>query len=1347
MKIEASHRLEVYVLLAVLVVDVLFASMTAYFLINSRAHYRDGLNAGMHNVGQLLEQRIADKARLIDNAVVRVDRELSRQMAGGGVDVERLELLLASEQSGLPEINAIRVTDADGLVRWGKGVGPGTIGASYADRAFFHRHRANPGQGLIITEPLQGKVSGQWVIAFTRCYRTPEGAFAGVVSAAVPVQTFGALLEPLSLGKSGTMVMRSAEMGLIARFPPIQGPEGQPGNTMVSPEFIRVATSGEAIATFHSARTPDGVERTYAFHRVSGWPFTVAVGMVDAEYWGHWQSQVIWATALVAVFFVATWILAWKGSQRLRERAAREEAQREQVSLRRILIEQSRDGIVVLDHAGKVWEANQRFADMLGYSPEEAQNLSVWDWDAQWSREQLLEMVKRCDPTGDFLETRHRRKDGEVFDVEISSNGVDFGGAKMVFCVCRDATERKRAERTIRENEQRLRTLIHSTPDFICFKDGQGRWLEANNALLGLFALAGVEYRGKTNAELADLTAPFCRPSLISCQITDELAWRRGLLHRGEEVIPRADGAANTYDVIKVPIFEADGSRKALVVLGRDITERKRAEQELEKESLRRRLLFEQSPDGILIVDLESKRFVDFNAAAHTRLGYSREEFARLAVSDVDAVETPEEAAARHAAALRDGSVDFETCQRTQQGEIRHVHVTTQVLDVLGKSSLYCVWRDITERKRAETALRESEARMRAITDSAKEAIIMMDAAGLISYWNPAAERIFGFAREEAMGVNLHRLIAPQRYLHAYEAAYARFRRTGQSNSVQDAAIELQACCKDGREISVELSIAPLSLQEGWQTLGIVRDVTERKRTEEALRESEERFRTLHNASFGGILIHDQGRVLDCNQGASDLTGFSVDELVGMDGLLLVAPDWRDLVRSNIERQSEQPYDVEGIRKDGTVYPLNIRGAAIPYKGRLVRVTEFRDITERKRAEAERKSLQAQLIQAQKMEAIGTLAGGIAHDFNNILGAVLGYAEMARDGSPAGSDVAKDLDRVLEAGHRAASLVKQILAFSRQIDTECIRVEPARIIKEAIHLLRSSLPSTIVISQQLDGATKAIFADPTQFHQIVMNLCTNAFHAMEQTGGTLEIALSECVLSARDLNGRPEAAPGPFVALSVRDSGPGIPLEIRDKIFDPYFTTKEVGKGTGMGLAIIHGIVTTSGGFVVCNSEIGKGTVFQVFFPAFDQEAAGPPPPTEAAPTGKEHILLIDDEEMLVEMGQTMLERLGYEVTVRTSSLEALSTFQNQPDRFDAVITDQTMPGMTGMDLARRMLQIRPGVPIILCTGHSNLASEAQANLYGIKGYAMKPMTKNEIGTLLRKVLEEERLPGGSLPT
>jgi PAS domain S-box-containing protein len=403
-----------------------------------------------------------------------------------------------------------------------------------------------------------------------------------------------------------------------------------------------------------------------------------------------------------------------------------------------------------------------------------------------------------------------------------------------------------------------------------------------------------------------------------------------------------------------------------------------------------------------------------------------------------------------------------------------------------------------------------------------------------------------------------------------------------------------------------------------------------------------------------------------------------------------------------------------------------------------------RDITERKRAEEEKKHMQTQLQQAQKMESIGTLAGGIAHDFNNILGAILGYAEMAQESIPPGSMLKQDIDQVVKASHRAKDLVKQILAFSRQDAIDHIPLRPGVIIKEALKMLRSSLPSTIDIQQDIDPEAGLILADPTQIHQVMVNLCTNAFHAMEETGGTLTISLKKKTLSQNDLANEMRVQPGDFVQLSISDTGPGIAPEIQEKIFDPYFTTKEVGKGTGMGLAIIHGIAKSYKGFVTCHSGLGEGTVFHVYLPIIadptivEVETA----PLDLTQLGNERILFIDDDDILAEMGKIMLERLGYRVTVRTNSIEALETFQNQPDQFDLIITDQTMPGMTGSDMARRMLQIRPEIPIILCTGYSTLIAEGKAKLLGIKGFAMKPLAKKDIAALIRQVLDGGRLPG-----
>jgi PAS domain S-box-containing protein len=408
--------------------------------------------------------------------------------------------------------------------------------------------------------------------------------------------------------------------------------------------------------------------------------------------------------------------------------------------------------------------------------------------------------------------------------------------------------------------------------------------------------------------------------------------------------------------------------------------------------------------------------------------------------------------------------------------------------------------------------------------------------------------------------------------------------------------------------------------------------------------------------------------------------------------------------------------------------------------GRIVRMEIASNITHRKEADAQKNMFEEKLRQSQKMESIGTLAGGIAHDFNNILGVIIGYADMARIESSPLSKTAQHLTEVLKAGNRAKELVKQILAFSRQADAERIALQPATIVKEAVKMLRPSLPATIEINLNIATETSAIFADPTQIHQILINLCTNAFHAMEETGGKLDISLQETKLSAENLVKEQDVEAGNFVELSISDSGPGIAPEIKDNIFDPYFTTKEAGKGTGLGLSVVHGIVKSYGGVISLESEPGKGTAVHVFIPAIAGDTT-PVPEDKGADqvqVGTEHILFIDDEEMIAMMGKNVFEMLGYKITLSTNSQEALQIFQNQPDQFDLIITDQTMPGMTGVELAREVLALRPNIPIILCTGFSSIISEKQAKAIGIKEFVLKPYSTKYIAKLTRKALDGE---------
>jgi PAS domain S-box-containing protein len=540
-----------------------------------------------------------------------------------------------------------------------------------------------------------------------------------------------------------------------------------------------------------------------------------------------------------------------------------------------------------------------------------------------------------------------------------------------------------------------------------------------------------------------------------------------------------------------------------------------------------------------------------------------------------------------------------------------------------------------------------------------------------------------------------------------------------------------------------ELETLVISINEMRSNLQ--RDMAERKQSESALLESEERFKALADTSPLAIYMSTgiEQEAVYINPTFTKLFGYTMEEVPTVGKWYPLAyPDekyrsqfvegWQEKVEKAIETNSEiAPMEALVTCKDGSKKIISWGFINIGKQSWAFGL----NLTKQKQAEEEKFNLENRLQQAQKMEAIGTLAGGIAHDFNNILSAIIGYTEMARDDSPNESSVAKDLDNVLEASTRAVSLVKQILSFSRQDETEYILLQPASIVTKAVTLLRPSLPTTIKITQDIDTKTGLIFGDPTQIHQILMNLCTNAFHAMEDTGGILDLSVKEIDLSSEDLTREPHIDAGTFIQLSVGDSGAGIPLEVRDKIFDPYFTTKEVGKGTGMGLSIIHGIVKSYGGFITLNSELEQGTVFHVFLPVVNKEELPAREATQQIPVGIERVLFIDDEDVLADMGKNMLERLGYHVTVRKSSLEALETFQNQPDQFDVVITDQTMPGMTGIDLTRRMLQIRPDIPIILCTGYSSIISEEKAKSVGVREFALKPVGKRDIAMLIRKVL------------
>lgn len=664
----------------------------------------------------------------------------------------------------------------------------------------------------------------------------------------------------------------------------------------------------------------------------------------------------------------------------------------------------------------------------------------------------------------------------------------------------------------------------------------------------------------------------------------------------------------------------------------------------------------------------------------------------------------------------------------------------------------FLVWllnHTVTANQKLEEAnqkLKEAEDSYSTLFNSTRDGCVINKGSGELIRSNPAFAKMLGYDIEEINTISWKN-ITPKKWLEwELKTHGTMLLERGFTN-----LYEKEYYRKDGSVFPVEVQAYLLNKADTLENAVIaafIRDITVRKKAEEALRESEARLKKMIEKSPLPMVITNQKQdITFFNDKFIQLFGYTLEDVSTAEEWWNAAypnEDYRQRVQNSwqiaIDKASVTGSDIEMQEWDLTIKDGSTRRCEfymVPLEE--VSLIIMNDISKRIADEEDRKKLEYRLLQAEKMESIGTLAGGIAHDFNNILSAILGYAEMIQDDCPVGSQISSDIDQILKAGNRAKELVKQILFFSRQGETNPIPLQPAVIIKESLKMLRASLPTTISIEQDIAPDVGSILANPTQIHQIITNLCTNAFHAMEIQGGTLTVSLHKKSIPGEDSRNLSHMQSKDFVKLSIKDTGVGIAPEIREKIFEPYFTTKEVDKGTGMGLAMVHGIVQSYGGSIVCNSRPGEGTVFHITLPIVKEDGLPKTVALEIIPGGNEHILLIDDEVAVVSMTKTLLERLGYQVTTSTNSIEALDTFLNKPETFDLIITDQTMPKMAGADLSREILQIRPDIPIILCTGYSSIISEDKAMAIGIKAMAMKPLAKKEIASLIRMVLDAKK--------
>ncbi|MBA4368557.1 MAG: hybrid sensor histidine kinase/response regulator [Desulfobacterium sp.] len=525
----------------------------------------------------------------------------------------------------------------------------------------------------------------------------------------------------------------------------------------------------------------------------------------------------------------------------------------------------------------------------------------------------------------------------------------------------------------------------------------------------------------------------------------------------------------------------------------------------------------------------------------------------------------------------------------------------------------------------------------------------------------------------------------------------------------------------------------------------LIQEISERQKTEDALKKSEATLKSIFRVAPIGIGLVAERVFLWVNDQLCSMIGYDREEIVGRSARVIY-PSQEEFHRVGMEKYDQIRNHGTGTietrwqHKDGRIIDVLLSSTPLDPTDFSSGVTfTALDITEQKKSEQERQKLEDRLRQAYKMEAVGTMAGGIAHEFNNILGIILGNAELAIDDVPEWNPAKHSLEEIQKASLRGRDVVRQILSFARISPVTRKPIRISTVIQESLKFVRATIPSSITIRQNILCDAEMILANPTEINQIFINLCSNSAHAIDQETGTISINLETVILTEESAAQYEDLSPGKHIRLSVTDTGKGIRPEIMGRIFDPYFTTKDVDKGLGMGLAVVYGLVKKHDGAIKFVSEVGKGTTAEVLFPTTEELPEIQTKELEDLPGGNERILIVDDEESLVAMVSEMLERKGYEVVGKTSSFEALTLFRKEYDIFDLIITDMAMPEMTGERLTQELLLIRPDIPVILCTGYSERISEEKAKEMGITAYTMKPLRQSALLKTVREVLDEAK--------
>jgi PAS domain S-box-containing protein len=1020
--------------------------------------------------------------------------------------------------------------------------------------------------------------------------------------------------------------------------------------------------------------------------------------------------------------------------ERVRAEAALE---RSETSYRAIF-EAAEDCIFVHDwDSGAIVDVNPTACRTYGWPRDEMLRLNVGDFSSNEPPYVLataigyLEAAKRGEVAR--FEWHRRSRDGSLHWDEVVLKAAEIGGQRRVLAITREISDRKRAEEALRASEARLRATVEAALDCVLVIDTEGRLIEFNPAAEACFGHRREDVIGR---QIADVVIPAQhrdahRAGLERMKFSNQSP----LLGRRVEMSAlRADG---TEFPIEMAVTRVDTPEQPLYVgYLRDITRRKASEEAMRASEEQYRAIFNASADALVLRDADF-RIVDVNATYERMSGWSRDEVLGLNRVVANPADVAPRIQALHERALAGETIALEVPLVRRDGTRYELELRGVPIQHRGQPHVLYMGRDVTERKRTEEALRASEEQYRAIFNASADALVLWDNQYRRVDVNPAYQAMYGWAREEVIGKGYEDPRFPAEY------AKTRLELVRRALGGEDCQAELEAIRSDGTRIRTEVHAIPFRHRGEPHVLAIARDITERKQSEEALRASEEQYRSIFNASADAMLLRDDTMlIVDANPAFLALCGLPRENVVGKNHAPFVTEAFEAeaaRVLGEAMAGSRGTLQAQTRSFDGTVLDVEVRAIPMLYRGRRHVLAIARNITGEKRAEAERHRFEARLRQAQKMEAIGQLTGGIAHDFNNILASVMGYVVLTEERVIDAGDAksVEYLDQALASCRRARDLIQQMLTFSRGGRGEPRALSLATVVRDAMPMLRSSLPPTLGIEIEVDETVPAVLIDEVQAHQVLLNLAINARDVMPE-GGALRISVARAELHDAVCTSCRAAVNGSYVELCVADRGKGIDPGLLERIFDPFFSTKAPGKGSGMGLSMVHGIVHEHGGHVIVESDWGKGSRFRILLPehaAVPALAERPAARRSARETLQGRVLLVDDEPSVLAVMRETLLSWGLQVEACGSADAAEPIFERAPSEIDLLVTDYAMPSVTGIDLAARLRRRRADLPWLLCTGFADADSVARARQWGAHAVLKKPIEREELRATVQDAL------------